>query len=469
MQRFLIQALIAAAIAVPAAAQSITHVYNAGYTSGGYCPGLEIIVTGTNLEPSSGSSVVTVGGQQATIIQPGSGYLIAVIPSTLGTGSTTLTVSYNGQTSNEVMLNLDPYAPEFEQINSAYLFPVCTQCYTQVNTQPPGINAANPATPGGQAGAVVLGLGANPTSSQVTVSVGGETATGVSLSGDDSLDGGYDVVFNVPGDLPAGSYATVVSIGGYSSFPRTLYIGAVQPSITSGGIVPIDSTSTTIQPGSWVSIYGTNLAGGTAIWNGNFPTTLNGTSVTIDGIPAYLWYVSPGQINLQAPDDSARGTVAVVVTTNGVSTTSSVTLGSYSPSFSLLDQKHVAGIILRQNGTGAYGGGTYDIVGPAGNSLGYPTVPAKAGDSLELYGVGFGPTSPVVLSGQAYSGAAATTSAVQLTVHGVSITPSFAGLTSAGLYQINFTLPAGLGSGDVPLAAMVGGIETPSNVVLSVQ
>src|ERR1019366_10623502 len=99
-------------------------------------------------------------------------------------------------------------------------------------------------------------------------------------------------------------------------------------------------------------------------WTGNFPMSLGGTSVTINGRPAYLWYVSPGQINLQAPDDGTTGTVPVVVMTANGSATSTVTLAPFAPSFLLLDTKHVTGIILRANGTGAYGGGTYDIVGP---------------------------------------------------------------------------------------------------------
>jgi len=241
------------------------------------------------------------------------------------------------------------------------------------------------------------------------------------------------------------------------------------PIISQGGIVPVYSSSTTIQPGSWVSIFGTNLAAAPATWTGNFPTSLGNTSVTIDGRAAYLWYVSPTQINLQAPDDTATGTVNVVVTTAAGSATSSVTLGQYGPSFSLLDAKHVAGIILRSNGSGAYGGGTYDIVGPTGTSLGYSTVAAKAGDILELFGVGFGPTTPAVLAGQAYSGGAPTTNPVQLSVNNVAVTPSFTGITSAGLYQINLTLPAGLGTGDIPLVATAGGMQTPSTVVLSVQ
>jgi uncharacterized protein (TIGR03437 family) len=260
----------------------------------------------------------------------------------------------------------------------------------------------------------------------------------------------------------ANDYGTIFSL--------TLPAGPLPaPSILSGGIVPVDSSSPIIQPGEWVSIYGTNLASATATWNGNFPISLGNTSVTINGRAAYLWYVSPGQINLQAPDDTATGMVPVVVTTASGNATSTVTLEYFAPSFLLLDAKHVTGIILRSNGSGAYGGGTYDILGPRGTSLGYPTVAAKAGDSVVLFGTGFGPTSPVVLAGQAFSGAAGTTSQVSLLVNNVSVTPSYAGLSGAGLDQINLTVPAGLGTGDVPLVATVGGVQTPAGVVVSLQ
>ena len=111
------------------------------------------------------------------------------------------------------------------------------------------------------------------------------------------------------------------------------------PTISKGGIVPIYSTVTTIQAGSWISIFGSNLASTTATWNNNFPTTLGGTTVTIDNRPAYLWYVSPTQINLQAPDDMTTGTVlrVTIVLTAAGSWTSAVTLAAISPSFSLLD------------------------------------------------------------------------------------------------------------------------------------
>jgi uncharacterized protein (TIGR03437 family) len=241
------------------------------------------------------------------------------------------------------------------------------------------------------------------------------------------------------------------------------------PIIRAGGIAPVFSPSTTIEPGSWASIYGSNLAAATATWNGDFPTTLGGVTVTIDGKLAYLSYVGAAQINFQAPDDTTTGTVGVTVANGDRSWTSTVTLAQFGPSFSLLDAKHVAGVILRSDGSGAYGGGAYDIIGPTGTSLGYPTVAAKAGDNIEIYGVGFGPTSPAVPAGQAFSGAAETTSPVILFINNISVTPAFSGLSGAGLYQINLTLPAGLGTGDVPLLATVRGVGTPSGVAISLQ
>jgi len=247
---------------------------------------------------------------------------------------------------------------------------------------------------------------------------------------------------------------------------------APPPSITSGGVVAVDSTVATIQPGEFVSIYGTNLGPASpATWTGIFVTTLGGTSVTIDGNPAYLTYAGPTQINAQAPNDSntTSHTVNVAVTTGGGTTTSTVTLAQFAPSFLLFDSKHVTGIIVRTDGSGSQGGGTYDLLGPTGNSLGFPTVAAKPGDVLQLYSVGLGPTNPAVPAGQPFSSSAQTTNPVNLLINNISVPPSFAGIDSSLLYQINLTVPAGLGTGDVPLSAMVGGFSTQTGVVISLQ
>ena len=226
------------------------------------------------------------------------------------------------------------------------------------------------------------------------------------------------------------------------------------PSISPGGVVPLSSTVNTIQAAELVSIYGNNLAIETASWNGDFPTTLGGTSVQINGKSAYLIYVSPRLINLQAPDDTAVGPVSVTVTTAGGTGTSTVTLSRFAPAFKLKDAKHVDGIIWRKNNKGAFGGGTYDILGPTGNALGYRTVAADAGDLVSLFAVGFGPTNPPVPAGHSFSGAAPITGSLTLVIGNIPVKPVFVGLTSAGLYQINLIVPSSLGPGDLP----IGGI-----------
>jgi uncharacterized protein (TIGR03437 family) len=269
---------------------------------------------------------------------------------------------------------------------------------------------------------------------------------------------------NAPAQVVAGSVTVSITAQALLNLAsaKLFTIGEPLPSIMPGGVVPVASPVGTIQAGEWVSIYGNNLASGTANWTGNFPTSLAGTSVTINGRPAYLSYVSPGQIDVQAPAEAATGSVPVVVTTQFGSATSNVTLAPLAPSFFLLDAKHVAGIILRANGS-------YDIVGPTGSSLGYPTVAAKAGDSVALFGTGFGPTNPAVAPGEAFSGAAPTTNAVTLRINNLMVTPTFTGLSGAGLYQINLTIPPGLSAGDASLQATVVGLQTPSGVVISLQ
>jgi uncharacterized protein (TIGR03437 family) len=225
----------------------------------------------------------------------------------------------------------------------------------------------------------------------------------------------------------------------------------------------------TVQPGSWISIYGANLADGTVVWSGDFPTLLGGVSVTVDGKPAYLWMASPTQINLQAPDDAAIGAVSVVVNSPSGTVMSTVTLAPQSPSLSLLgDGKHVAATIATPTGSGAWGGGTYDLMGPL-NTFSFGGRPAHAGEMLTLYGTGFGVTNPAVPAGQVFTGPAApTVNPVIVTIGGVNAPVSFAGMVEAGMYQINVLVPS-LPSGDQPVVVSVNGMQSPAGPVVTVQ
>jgi uncharacterized protein (TIGR03437 family) len=202
-------------------------------------------------------------------------------------------------------------------------------------------------------------------------------------------------------------------------------------------------------------IQGTNLAFDTRIWQtsdfiGNdLPTVVDGVSVTINGNPAFVEYISPTQINVQAPTDSAVGPVGVVVNNNGaVSAPATAQLQSAAPAF--------------------FTNGSYAAASrlPDYAPVGTPSAPAHAGDTLVLWGTGFGSTTPTVAAGTVVSGAPSVAPAPTVTVGGVAVPVVSAVLTtgSAGLYQITIQLPATVPTGAVAVQASAGGLQTQPGV-----
>src|SRR5207248_2424783 len=94
---------------------------------------------------------------------------------------------------------------------------------------------------------------------------------------------------------------------------------------------------------------------------------------------------------------------------------------------------------------------------------------ANPGDVLELYGTGFGLTSPSVPSGLVFSGAYPTTAAPTVTIGGASVPVLFCGMVSPGLYQINVTVPSTLADGDYPVIATINGASSPSAALLKIK
>jgi uncharacterized protein (TIGR03437 family) len=214
-----------------------------------------------------------------------------------------------------------------------------------------------------------------------------------------------------------------------------------------------------IEAGSWAMIKGVNLATTTRVWqnsdfvNGTLPTSLDSVSVTIDGKPAFVYYISPTQINVQAPSDSAVGPVNVVVTNNGTaSAPAPAQLQAAAPAFFL------------------YPGTSYAIASrlPGYAEVGTPSAPAQPGDTLVVWGTGFGATTPPVAAGTVVSGAPAAVTAPTLTIGGATVPVISAILTtgSAGLYQITIQLPATVPTGAVAVQASVGGVSTPAGVTI---
>jgi uncharacterized protein (TIGR03437 family) len=205
-----------------------------------------------------------------------------------------------------------------------------------------------------------------------------------------------------------------------------------------------------VAPGSLASIFGTDLASGTASATGfPLPTSLNGTSVVIGGVSVPLLYVSEGQINFQVPSSVSSGSVGVVVNgPGGTSVSFSFTVTSSAPAIFQYGTNHA----LAQNGS----------------TLNSASAPAATGSVITVYLTGIGAVDNVVNDGlptpvsplsTAKATATATIGPASATVQFLGLTPDFAGLA-----QANIQVPT-LPSGDYPLVITVGGYLTASAVI----
>jgi uncharacterized protein (TIGR03437 family) len=258
-----------------------------------------------------------------------------------------------------------------------------------------------------------------------------------------------------------GPYTVTAALGAATAGEFSLANGTSFPSTSITGVLNNASGQPGIASGSWVSIYGSNLSATTRSWRSsdfsgnNLPTSLDGVSVKINGKSAAVYYVSPGQLNVQSPADDSLGQVQVVVTNSWTSATGTATLQTYAPGFFAFQGEYVAAV----HTDGAY-------VAPVGYFGGAAASrPAQPGEVLMLFGTGFGPTTPAVPAGQIFSGAAPLTDPTQLqiTIGGVVATVQFAGIVAAGEYQFNVVVPA-LPDGDQRIVATIGGMSTQSGL-----
>lgn len=205
--------------------------------------------------------------------------------------------------------------------------------------------------------------------------------------------------------------------------------------------------------GSWGTVYGVNLSKTTRQWSlddiaGNqLPTSLDGVSVTIGGQPAFIAYVSPGQINFQAPSNLTPGWLPVEVINNGVHTE--------------MVLAHVT-----QNAPGAFMS-TVDGVRMAAATKADGAVldgvhPAAPGDVIAIYATGIAPSQAgtVVPTPQQVATPA-------VSIGGMNAVVQYAGLVAPGLFQINVVVPA-VSSGNQPLVITANKATSPADVFLRI-
>ena len=202
-----------------------------------------------------------------------------------------------------------------------------------------------------------------------------------------------------------------------------------------------------LAPGTIASVYGSGLATlSTVTTAAPLPKTFSGTQILVGGNNVPIYYVSPGQVNIQIPLELAPNqkypvlaffnnvpaipdTITVAAATPAVIAFPDGTVKAQHPDFSLVDATH----------------------------------PAKPSEALVIYLVGMGATTPAVASGQGSPSSPLSIVALAptMTLDGETVVPFFYGLTPVfvGLYQMNFTVPADARTGTLNLTVTQGNLS----------
>jgi len=199
--------------------------------------------------------------------------------------------------------------------------------------------------------------------------------------------------------------------------------------------------------------------------SGLMPTQLGGVSVTVNNKPAFVYFYCSAatdpacpqdQLNILTPLDNTIGSVPVVVTSGGISSPPfTITMQAVAPSFLLFS---TAGYIAATHANNT-------LLGPTSLYPGSST-PAKPGETITLYAVGFGlPTTALVNGSASQSGSLPALPVCK--VGGTAAALAFAGLISPGLYQLNLTIPATAANGDNAVSCTYGGSTTPAGDLIT--
>ena len=258
------------------------------------------------------------------------------------------------------------------------------------------------------------------------------------------------------------------------------------PTIESQGVVGAAQGTSTIARFALFSIYGTLLSDTTHaltaedLVDGQVPVNLGGVCVNVGGVPAPLFYVSPGQINAQMPDvpnaSGAEVTYASVTVVEGCGTSSSLTVnpGVYASVTDTSPEIFSSG--KTTNGfavAAAVNSTTGELIGPPDLQPGVTYVPAKAGDNVAIFGTGFGPLQDPLAAGQPAASAIPITNQIVVQIGDITVPDADVGYAGAapgfaGLNQLNIRIPQGLPDGLAPLSVTINGIRSPDSIYIQI-
>ncbi|HUB80862.1 MAG TPA: TIGR03118 family protein [Bryobacteraceae bacterium] len=260
-------------------------------------------------------------------------------------------------------------------------------------------------------------------------------------------------------------YFTAGIPGPYGEPPESHGLfGSIQPPPQFTTAVNGASFQAPLAPNTWASIIGGALATTSRSWASTdfsgalLPTTIDGVSVTVNGSPAAIDYVGPSQIDFLVPDNAATGSAQIQVNNNDqISAVANVTLQSAAPAFFWLTGNKY---IVATHADGALAGPTTLITGV--------TTPVMPGETIVLYGTGFGATSSTPPPNATFPDPLALATLPTVTIGGAPATVVYAGLIEPGLYQLNVEVPVTLAAGDAAVVAIAGGQQSQANAFLAV-
>lgn len=264
------------------------------------------------------------------------------------------------------------------------------------------------------------------------------------------------------------------------------------PTISQGGVVSASDFGQLpqISPGTWVEIYGTNFASTSTTWqtsdftNGVAPTTLGGVSVSIGGQAAFISSVthnaSYDQVDAQVPSGVGSGSQNIVVTNSGGSSAPyAITVKATEPgldapaSFTVNGKQYVVALHTSTTPCGTTSGLCFVL--PSGAISGVSGAPAKVGETIILYGIGFGSVNPAFSAGQIVTGSNSLTLPFLVnfgsTAATVSCSSCYAGLAPnfVGLYQFQLVVPNVASNNAIPFSFTLGGTAGAQTLYTAVQ
>jgi uncharacterized protein (TIGR03437 family) len=178
---------------------------------------------------------------------------------------------------------------------------------------------------------------------------------------------------------------------------------------------------------------------------------------------------APGQLNVQAPEDTATGNVSITVTNcKAASTAFTFARQGLAPGF-LAPANYTANGTQYMVATFVSDGASV-LNSSTGAAFGLNSRPAKPGDLIVAYGIGFGDVTPSILPGVIVGESNAPVNPITLSFGSTKATLSYAGLAGnfVGLYEFYITVPPGLADGDYQINVTQNGMAVPQKMYLTV-